>query len=171
MLNSKNGRLYPGPVVLRVSPQWPLGGAMFVKKVIMSTSIEFRQDNLIRYIRISCPQVVTKMPHKISTILQCSKLQTHNTTAVPYITLPIQGSVPLSKPTLHGPYIQLLNNSMKQRLPWKDNNYLPSPKILHILWIPKVYWRIHKSKLNQAHALPLWYDIFINCNWVVTRWQ
>jgi len=53
------------------------GGAMLVKNVITSTGMAFRQHNLVGYIRISCPQIVTTMPHKNNTVSQCDKLQTH----------------------------------------------------------------------------------------------
>jgi len=32
-------------------------------------------------------------------------------------------------------------------------------------------WNISYSKKDSATYYDIWYDIFINCNWVVTRWQ
>jgi len=56
-------------------------------------------------------------------------------------------------------YIYLLTYSTEQSPSWEDNRFSASPEILHILWNPKVHYRIYKcpppvpilSQLDPAH--------------------
>jgi len=50
--------------------------------------------------------------------------------------------IPTSKHNLQITY--LLTYSMEQSPSWKANRLSASQKILHILWNPKVHYRIHK---------------------------
>jgi len=32
-------------------------------------------------------------------------------------------------------------------------------------------WEVDSMGLTGTYCLYIWYDIFVNCNWVDTRWQ
>jgi len=59
-------------------------------------------------------------------------------------------------------FTYLLTYSMQLSPAWEANQFSASPEIPHILWNPKVHYRIHKcpppvpilSQINPVHATP-----------------
>jgi hypothetical protein len=47
---------------------------------------------------------------------------------------------------------------------WNIFLFFSSTFVWNIFFIPRIIWTRHQK-------YTIWYDIFINCSWVATRWQ